>query len=165
MPHHVRAGVSKLTLADFDVVSESNLNRQFFFRDQIGRRKVDALAENLRRIEPELDLRLCGARLDASNLAETFADCAVVVEAFDRADAKAALYRAIRGKPVVGASGIAGWGRSGAVGLRRFGHCLYLVGDGESGVGDGLAPQSARVGIAAAIEANTALALLLGKEP
>lgn len=163
--HLVRAGVPSLTLADFDVVSESNLNRQFYFRDQIGRRKVDALAENLRRIEPALDLRLVDARLGESDMAETFADCAVVVEAFDGAEAKAALYRAVRGRPVVGASGLAGWGRSGAIGLRRIGRDLYMAGDGESGVGEGLAPQSARVGIAAAIEANTVLALLLGKEP
>lgn len=163
--HLVRAGVTKLTLADFDVVSESNLNRQFFFRDQIGRKKVEALAENLRRIEPELDLRLVDARLGEPDMAAVFADCDIVVEAFDKAEAKTALYRAIRGKPVVGASGIAGWGRSGAIRLRRLGARLHLAGDGESGVRDGLAPQSARVGIAAAIEANTVLALLLGKEP
>ena len=30
--HLVRAGVRRLVVADFDVVGESNLNRQFFFR-------------------------------------------------------------------------------------------------------------------------------------
>ena len=59
--HLVRAGVKKLVIADFDVVSESNLNRQFFFRDQLGRKKVDALAENLRRIEPGLELDIIAA--------------------------------------------------------------------------------------------------------
>ncbi len=163
--HLVRAGVEKLAIADFDVVSESNLNRQFFFRDQIGRRKVEALAENLRRIDPSIDLRLLDGRLDETNMPAFFADCGIVVEAFDRADAKAALLRSIRDRPVVAASGIAGWGRSGEMALRRIGRSLYLVGDGASDIRDGLAPQSARVGIAAAVEANTVLALLLGMEP
>ena len=38
--HLVRAGVKHLTVVDFDVVNESNLNRQFFFRDQIGQKKM-----------------------------------------------------------------------------------------------------------------------------
>ena len=42
-----------MTVVDFDVVNESNLNRQFFFRDQIGMKKVEALKENLLRIDPE----------------------------------------------------------------------------------------------------------------
>ena len=163
--HLVRAGVEKLAIADFDSVSESNLNRQFYFRDQLGRQKVEALAENLRRIEPALDLRLHDVRLDEKNMPEIFADCAIVVEAFDRAEAKAALYRSIRDRPVVAASGLAGWGRSGAIGLRRLGRNLWMAGDGASDIRDGLPPQSARVGIAAAIEANTVLALLLGLEP
>ena len=38
--HLVRSGVGRLVIADFDVVNDSNLNRQFYFRDQIGRKKV-----------------------------------------------------------------------------------------------------------------------------
>ena len=30
-----RCGIGKLVLADFDVIQESNLNRQYFFFDQI----------------------------------------------------------------------------------------------------------------------------------
>lgn len=163
--HLVRAGVRKLVIADFDVVCESNLNRQFYFRDQIGRAKVDALAENLRRIEPDLELTLCREKLDGPKAAKVFIGCDLVIEAFDSAAAKASLYRALRDKPVVGASGIAGFGRSAAVTLHRIGKNLFIAGDGESGVSQTLAPQSARVGIAAAIEANTALAVLLGEEP
>ena len=49
----LRSGFRRFVLADFDAVDESNLNRQFFFKDQIGRPKTEALAENLRRIEPQ----------------------------------------------------------------------------------------------------------------
>ena len=53
--HLVRAGVRHLTVVDFDVVNESNLNRQFFFRDQLGLKKVEALKANLLRIDPGAD--------------------------------------------------------------------------------------------------------------
>ena len=160
--HLVRAGVRRLIIADFDIVFPSNLNRQLFFRDQIGRRKAEALAENLRRIEPDLELTLHDTRLDASNLRPLFGACDVVVEAFDDVESKAALLAALRDRPVVSASGLAGWGRSNEMRVRRVGQNLVLVGDCASAIRAGLAPQSARVGIAAAMQANAALALLLG---
>ena len=164
--HLVRAGVKKLVIADFDVVGESNLNRQFFFRDQLGRKKVDALGENLRRIEPDLSLDLRDVRLAPDNIDWTFSGCSVIVEAFDSADAKSMLLHALLplGKPIVSASGIAGWGRSLAIGQRRIGKNLILIGDTSSDVSNGLAPFSPRVGIAAAMEANAVVALLLGEE-
>ena len=164
--HLVRTGVKKLVIVDFDVVGESNLNRQFFFRDQLGRKKVDALAENLRRIEPDLSLDLRDVRLAPDNIDWTFSGCSVIVEAFDSADAKSMLLHALLplGKPIVSASGIAGWGRSLAIGQRRIGKNLILIGDTSSDVSNGLAPFSPRVGIAAAMEANAVVALLLGEE-
>lgn len=165
--HLVRAGIRKLVVADFDVVSESNLNRQFYFRDQIGMKKTVALETNLRRIEDGLEIEAIDMRLDEGNIARVFADCSIVVEAFDVADRKQMLYKALlpAGKIVVSAAGLAGWGRSGAMKLRKVGRGLYLAGDCESEAGAELAPESPRVGIAAAIEANTVVALLLGLEP
>ena len=165
--HLVRAGVKHLTIADFDVVNESNLNRQFFFRDQIGQKKVEALKANLLRIEPDADIRIADTRLDASSTKELFADCAIVVEAFDVVEAKAMLLAALAGsgKKLVTASGLAGWGSSNAIRLRRMGSSIIAVGDGETSVGKGVAPVSPRVGIAAAMQANAVVSLLLGEEP
>ena len=164
--HLVRAGIRRFVAADFDVVSESNLNRQFFFTDQIGRKKTDALAENLRRIDPDAELDFRDLRLTAENTPEVFAGCDIVVEAFDKADAKTMLIGALAesGIPVVAASGLAGFGKSNDIRLRKVGKHLYLVGDLVSGISSELAPASPRVGIAAAMEANTVVALLLGIE-
>ena len=163
--HLVRAGVRHLTVVDFDVVNESNLNRQFFFRDQIGQKKVEALKANLLRIDPGADIRSVDLRLDAASARETFADCDIVVEAFDVVEAKAMLVAALApsGKRIVTASGLAGWGRSNAMQVRRMGN-IVAVGDGETAVGDNAAPASPRVGIAAAMQANSVVAMLLGKE-
>ncbi|MBO6121662.1 MAG: sulfur carrier protein ThiS adenylyltransferase ThiF [Kiritimatiellae bacterium] len=164
--HLVRAGVKHLTIVDFDVVNESNLNRQFFFRDQIGQKKVEALKANLLRIEPDADIRIVDAKLDASSTKELFADCTIVVEAFDVVEAKAMILAALAGsgKKLVTASGLAGWGRSNAMKVRKMGN-IVAIGDGETSVGDGAAPVSPRVGIAAAMEANAVVSLLLGCEP
>ena len=165
--HLVRAGVKHLTVVDFDVVNESNLNRQFFFRDQLGQKKVEALKENLLRIEPDVDIRIADVRLDAESTKELFSDCAIVVEAFDTVAAKAMILAALASssKKLVTASGLAGWGRSNAIRLRRMGADIVTVGDGETSVGKGVAPVSPRVGIAAAMEANAVVSLLLGCEP
>ena len=164
--HLVRAGVKRFVIADFDVVGESNLNRQFFFRDQLGRKKVDALAENLRRIEPDIHLDMRDTRLTSENIDWIFSGCSIVVEALDSADAKSMFLHAVLplGKPVVAASGLAGWGCSLAIQQRRIGKNLILIGDTSSDIRSGLAPVSPRVGIAAAMEANAVVALLLGKE-
>ena len=162
----VRAGLKKLVIADFDVVGESNLNRQFFFRRQLGAKKVDALAENLRLIEPELDLALHDTRLAPDNIDYVFAGCQIIVEAFDSAEAKSMLLHALLplGKPIVSAIGLAGWGRSNDIRTRRVGRNLILVGDQTRDVRDGFAPVGVRVAIAAAHEANAVTSVLLGEE-
>lgn len=159
-----RAGVGRLVLADFDLVSEANLDRQFFFLDQVGEPKALALAENLRRIDPALALDPRVLRLEAASALELFADCDVVVEAFDDAAAKAMLVEAILGRApgkwLVAASGLAGYGRSGALRVRASGR-LVLCGDLATEVGPESPPVAPRVGIVANMEANAVLSILL----
>ena len=52
-----RAGVGTMTIADADVVGESNINRQLIaLHSTVGRPKADLVAERLRDINPELKL-------------------------------------------------------------------------------------------------------------
>ena len=166
LAHLVRAGIRRFVAADFDEVSESNLNRQFFFADQVGKKKTEALRENLRRIRHGLELDFHDLRLTAENTWEFFTGCDIVVEAFDKADAKTMLIGALAnsGIPVVATSGLAGFGKSNDIRVRKAGKKLYLIGDLVSGISAKLAPASPRVGIAAAMEANTVVAILLGLE-
>ena len=48
--------------------------------------------------------------------------------------------------------------------VKKMGSRLVAVGDGETAVGENAAPASPRVGIAAAMQANSVVAMLLGKE-
>ena len=165
----VRAGMKRLVIADFDTVNESNLNRQFFFRHQLGEKKIDALAANLHLIEPELMLELHDVHLSLDNVDRVFAGCQAIVEALDSAEGKAMLLHALLpiGKPVVSAIGLAGWGRSNDIRVRKVGRNLILVGDQTRDVRDGFVdagiglPSHAAEAIelgADAVLANTAVA-------
>ena len=59
----VRCGFEQLTLIDYDDIEPSNLNRQYFFSDQVGQAKVIALQENLLRINPNLKLTIIKDKL------------------------------------------------------------------------------------------------------
>ncbi|TYO96378.1 sulfur carrier protein ThiS adenylyltransferase [Geothermobacter ehrlichii] len=161
-----RLGVGRLILADFDIVEPSNLNRQQYFIDQLGLPKVQAMEQNLRRINPYVAIEGHQVRLTAKNVPQIFGQADVLVEAFDRADQKAMLLESFRlgcpGKPVVAASGMAGFGPANTVVTRRRGRTFYLVGDGTSAAGPGEGLMAPRVGVAAHHQANAVLRLLIG---
>jgi sulfur carrier protein ThiS adenylyltransferase len=160
-----RIGVGRLVLADFDVVEPSNLNRQQYFVDQIGMLKTDALRANLQRIHPGVRCVTHAVRLVPDNIPEIFADVEVLVEAFDRADQKVMLLQAFAaarpGAPIVAASGLAGHGDEATLAVRRVGPHLYVVGDLETAARPGCGLMAPRVGIAAHMQANAVLRLLV----
>lgn len=163
-----RAGIGRLIIADFDVVEPSNLNRQQYFIDQIGLLKVEALAANLRRINPYVAVNSHPVVLDPEKIPAVFSGCSIVVEAFDRADMKAMLVNTIlQSMPdctIVAASGLAGYAANNSITTRRISRRLYLVGDcvSEAAPGNGL--MAPRVGIAASHQANQAVRIILGED-
>jgi sulfur carrier protein ThiS adenylyltransferase len=163
-----RVGVGRLVIADFDLVEPSNLNRQQFFIDQLGLFKVDALADNLRRINPYVRVERHQTLLCPENIPVIFAPCPIVVEAFDRADMKAMLVDTLLGSladvTVVAASGVAGFGPNNDITTRRISRRLYLVGDRVSEARPGNGLMAPRVGIAASHQANQVVRLILGEE-
>ena len=163
-----RVGVGRLVIADFDVVEPSNLNRQQYFIDQIGRSKVDALTENLQRINPYVTVQAHCTLLTPENIPQLFCDCSIVVEAFDRADMKAMLVnRVLEAMPqscVVAASGMAGYGSNNSIVTRKVSPRLYLVGDTVSEARPGCGLMAPRVGIAAHHQANQVVRIILGEE-
>lgn len=160
-----RTGVGKLIVADFDVVEPSNLNRQQYFVDQIGMLKTDALVSNLRKINPYVQVEAHAVKLTPDNLFPTFGAVDVMIEAFDRADQKAMLLQAFTaqkpGIPFIGASGMAGFGPEETIGVKKMGRNIYIVGDLETGACPGCGLMAPRVGIAAHMQANLALRLIV----
>lgn len=155
----VRSGFKQLVLADFDMVDYTNLNRQFYFLHQVGMHKVEALEMNLKNINPGIAVTKVTERLNKDSMGKYFADCHVVVEAFDDPRCKRELVETFMstGKLVVAASGIAGWGRSDEIKVRRVKNNLYVVGDFVSEVRENCPPVSPRVNIVAAKQADIVL--------
>ncbi len=160
----VRSGFRKLTLVDFDIIIPSNLDRQFYFLDQVGLNKVDALKANLLRVNPDLDIKTMAKKIEKDNINAIFEDCAIVVECFDRAENKKMLVEELlnSGKCLIAASGVGGIGSSDEIKIHHLKDNLFLVGDLESDIKD-KPPISPRVNIAAAKQADLVLNYVLGK--
>ncbi|ERP31832.1 thiamine biosynthesis protein ThiF [Chitinivibrio alkaliphilus ACht1] len=159
----VRSGFTKFFLYDFDTVDYSNLNRQFFFRDQVGKAKVDALQENLLRIEPSLDITCQKLRITPENISSLFTECTVVVEAFDEVAAKRMIVESFLNSPklLVAASGLAGYGNTESITVQKIKDTFYFIGDFTQGVTETTPPLSPRVNMVAALQADTILTHIL----
>ncbi|MBN2364252.1 sulfur carrier protein ThiS adenylyltransferase ThiF [candidate division WOR-3 bacterium] len=161
-----RTGIGGLILVDYDTVERSNLNRQYYFLNQLGRKKVEALKENIESIDPTVRVKTIFTKLTPSNCAEIFRDSDLVVEALDKAEEKAWLIQALMGKKpemrVVSGSGIAGFGSNNRIKTRRYGN-LWVCGDGETEVSDENPALAPKVSIVAGMEANQAVEILLKK--
>jgi len=158
----VRAGVSNLVLADFDHVEASNLNRQHYFIEDIGRRKVQALADHLRGINPAVELDLVIEKVTAGNVKDIFHDVDILVEAFDRAESKQWLIqrwnRIFPEKPLIVGNGLAGYGNTDNLQVIKTGK-LVFCGDMQSDLSVGLA--APRVLIVAGMQANAVIEILM----
>ncbi|MBM4403607.1 MAG: sulfur carrier protein ThiS adenylyltransferase ThiF [Candidatus Cloacimonetes bacterium] len=159
-----RAGIGKLVIADFDVVRLTNLNRQQFFRDQVGMPKIAALAQNLSRISQHTLLEPHNIRITPDNLDALFRRCDILIEAFDLADQKQMLIEAWQSRypdrPIIAASGVAGFGNNNALRQIQSGN-LYLLGDGVSELTPGISPIAPKVAAIANMQANLCLELLV----
>ena len=159
-----RAGVGTLVIVDFDTVTMENLNRQYYFRDQVGQKKVLALQENIKKVNPDIDVQAHDVRLGPDEVVDIFKNCQVIVEAFDRADMKLMIIETVcerfPDKFIIAASGLAGYGENNALRTRRLGS-LFICGDETSEVSADLPPLAPRVAIVAAMQANQVLEIIL----
>ncbi len=157
-----RAGVGWITIADYDRVEFSNLNRQNFNLSHLGLFKVDAVSDVISQINPEVVVEGHTEKLDPASVRRMFAGCDVVVEAFDAPEEKAMLLETVTamGIPLVCGSGMAGIG-DGAMEVREL-NGVTVVGDGESDASEGiLAP---RVAACAGVMANKVLQILVSRK-
>lgn len=118
----VRSGVGMLRLIDFDVVRESNLNRQLYaMRSNLGRFKADVAAERALDINPDIHVEGMTEFAHADNVSRLLAgDPDVIIDAVDSLGPKVEILAAasLLGVPVFSALGAATRRDAGGV---RFG--------------------------------------------
>ena len=160
----VRCGIGKLIIADFDTVNESNLNRQFYFKDQVGQKKVYALRDNLNRINNDSIVQIHDCVVNTDNIPLLYSTCDVVVEAFDSAESKHMLIEYMcynyPNIPLVSASGLAGFGSLDKIHVVESGN-LFVCGDFESQVEFNNPPLGPKVSMVSAMQADIVLQILL----
>ncbi|MBE1534382.1 adenylyltransferase/sulfurtransferase MoeZ [Actinomadura algeriensis] len=78
------AGVGTLGVIDFDVVDESNLQRQIIHRQSsLGKPKVESAAETVREINPLIDVVVHNTALDRDNIMDIFSGYDLILDGTD----------------------------------------------------------------------------------
>lgn len=122
------AGVGTIGVVDFDVVEDSNLQRQVLFTtDDIGKPKTEAAVARMKGLNPHVNFKIYNTQLNSSNALEIIKDYDVVADGTDNFPTRYLVNDAcvLLGKPNVYAS------------IFRFDGQLtvfnYQFGDGKTG--------------------------------
>jgi tRNA A37 threonylcarbamoyladenosine dehydratase len=86
-----RSFVGKMTIVDFDTYDTTNLNRQLHSTvENIGKRKVDVVEENILSINPNIAIKKYNIKIDEKNIDIFFKNDKVdyVIDAIDDVNAK-----------------------------------------------------------------------------
>ncbi len=98
------AGIGKIGLAEFDVVDESNLQRQILYGStDVGKLKSIIAKERLANLNPLIDVEIYNLSCDAVNSLQIFVNYDIIVDATDNLESRYIINDAcvILGKPMV----------------------------------------------------------------
>ena len=91
----VSSGIGKISLCDFDRVTESNLARQILYRaTDVGRLKVEVATGVLQGLNPQTDVDAIATRMTGSQLQQLIPGCDLVIDASDNYGTRLAVNRA-----------------------------------------------------------------------
>ncbi len=165
------AGIGTIGLVDFDVVDESNLQRQIIHGTKdVGRPKIESAQDRLKDINPNTNIEAHETRLTSENALELFKDFDVVVDGTDNFPTRYLVNDAcvLTGKPNVYGSIFRFEGQASVFWAEKGAcyRCLYpeppppgLVPSCAEGGVLGVLP-----GIVGTIQANEVLKVILGAE-
>jgi len=162
-----RAGVGHLILIDYDKVEKSNINRQYYFLDQIGNFKTNALKKTIKKINPKMQVNTKNIKLKKGSMHSPFKNVDLIIEALDDAQTKTDFIEEILlklpKKPIIAASGVAGYGNSDRISTKKFSN-LYVVYDKQAQPCEKDTIIAPRVALIANWQANIAIEIILNGE-
>lgn len=160
----VRSGFKKFTIIDKDIIEPSNLNRQYFFIDELGQPKAETIGQRLRQVNPEVTVKTKQVLLTENNILENFAECDIIFEAFDTAACKKMLIETFSNtdKLIISGNGMAGI-RNTQLSIKKIHAKLYIVGDQTTQVSPQDPPFAPRVIACAGLMASIALEIVCPK--
>ncbi len=161
-----RSGVGKLIISDFDIIQESNLNRQYYYNDQLGQQKCHTLSDNIYFVNEHVKVEAHEIKLGPDDIVRIYKDCDVLIEAFDLAEMKQMIIETVLSEmpdmPLICGMGMAGFGNNNSIRMEEYDN-LYICGDFETAIADDMPPMAPRVGIVAHMQANQAIELIIKK--
>jgi adenylyltransferase/sulfurtransferase len=98
------SGIGTLGLADYDVISESNLHRQILYTpEDIGQKKAEIACVRLHLQNPQVGFHIHDVMIDSSNVMDTISHYDVILDCTDNIETKYLLNDAcvLSGKPLV----------------------------------------------------------------
>ena len=164
------AGVGKLTLVDFDIVEESNLQRQIVHRQAtIGLAKVDSAKMTLQEVNPHVQINAINAFLSPEQLLTLCQQADVIVDCTDNGFSRTAINEAamMAKKPLVSAAAIRWEGQLSVFDGRDSNAPCYLCFDPQANQGgetcDAQGIVAPLVGTLGVMQALETIKVLLGK--
>jgi sulfur carrier protein ThiS adenylyltransferase len=161
-----RAGIGRIVLIDYDTVEKTNLNRQYFFLNQISQNKTDALKENIKKINPEIKIETFTEKLKKNKMAQHFANTDLIIEALDDAETKTLFIEEMQQKlpntPIIAASGVTGYGNNERIKTKKLDN-LYIIYDKKAKSTEKDILTAPRIALIANMQANLAVEILLDK--
>lgn len=164
-------GVGRLRLIDRDVVSRSDLHRQYLYdTEHVGYTKVEVAAEKLSKLNPDVEIEAFATSLGRQNAEELLRDIDLVIDGLDQMEARYLINRASQKleKPYVFGAAIEYFGNATTIlpGKTACLECFY------QGFRDEDLPKCAVVGvhpsalgIISSVQVSEATRILTGQEP
>ncbi|SHH52303.1 HesA/MoeB/ThiF family protein [Clostridium grantii] len=157
------AGVGNIRIVDCDIISESNLNRQFLYGPgDIGKEKVFTAKHYLNKQNPEVIIEAFNDRVNEDNIQRLIDGIDIVVDCVDNITTRLITNSACLEKniPLVdgGVEGFYGF----ATVVKRDSACLECMGFYEGNPKEPAAVVGVTAGIIGSFEANECIRILLG---
>lgn len=163
----VAAGIGSLQLLDYQEVEISNLNRQILYtHNDIGKKKVEAAAERLKALNPEIKIEPIAARLEKAVSSIKSYGPDIIVDCTDSFEARIFLNRlCLQLKVPFVYAAIEGWQGLAGVVYPHQSSCFECVFGGKNSVKKVPPVIGVTPGTAGIIEATAAIRILLGEKP
>lgn len=163
------SGVSRLLLCDFDVVDESNLQRQIVHNQQtVKMNKAESAKVQLQVLNPTIQIEAFGSKLNEQELTELAKQCDVIIDCTDNFDTRYLLNRVSlnTNKPLVSGAAIRTEGQVSVFNKTKSSPCYQCLYDDPSIQQDTNCTTNGvfapLVGIIGSMQANEALKLISG---
>jgi adenylyltransferase/sulfurtransferase len=157
------AGVGSITLADYDIVSESNLNRQFLYHEgDIGKPKAQRATEVLGELNCGITIKSVSEKLNESNVLEVIKGADVLIDCVDNVETRLLVNRACLKLdiPLVegGVNGFYGF----VLAIKKEYPCLECIGYSNTKLKRPGPALGAVVGVIGSLQAVEGIKILLG---